>query len=105
MTTTTDTDLKELKDLILGLDKKITDVEKKLTEFDQKIDVQLTEIKGEIKAGFKEVEGKINVVEAKLDGLEKRLGNQEFISRSVFIGLLLTLLGGLAKMFFFDKTL
>ncbi|MEA5512044.1 hypothetical protein VB715_19920 [Crocosphaera sp. UHCC 0190] len=37
-------------------------------------------------------------LEEKVDGLGKRLDNQEFINRGVLIGLIVALLGGLAKM-------
>ncbi|ACB52872.1 hypothetical protein cce_3524 [Crocosphaera subtropica ATCC 51142] len=38
-------------------------------------------------------------LEEKVDGLGKRLDYQEFINRGVVIGLIVALLGGLAKMF------
>ncbi|MDJ0598945.1 MAG: hypothetical protein QNJ37_08920 [Crocosphaera sp.] len=38
-------------------------------------------------------------LEEKVDALGKRLDNQEFISRGVLIGLMVALLGGLAKIF------
>ena len=38
-------------------------------------------------------------LEEKVDGLGKRLDYQEFINRGVLIGLIVALLGGLAKMF------
>ncbi|MDJ0510349.1 MAG: hypothetical protein QNJ64_14000 [Crocosphaera sp.] len=38
-------------------------------------------------------------LEEKVDGLGKRLDYQEFINRGVIIGLIVALLGGLAKMF------
>jgi hypothetical protein len=40
-------------------------------------------------------------LEEKVDGLGKRLDNQEFINRGVLIGLIVALLGGLAKMWGF----
>lgn len=41
----------------------------------------------------------------KIDGLDKRLGNQEFLNRTVVVGLLLAILGGLAKLFGFAGNL
>ena len=40
-------------------------------------------------------------VKTKLEGLEKRMDNQEFISRGVLIGLIVAILGGFAKLFGF----
>ena len=41
-------------------------------------------------------------IEEKLEGLDKRLENQEFINRSVFVGILLTLGAGIIKLLFPD---
>ena len=38
-------------------------------------------------------------LEEKVDGLGKRLENQEFVSRGVLIALIVTILGGFAKLF------
>jgi hypothetical protein len=38
-------------------------------------------------------------VKTKLDGLDKRMENQEFLSRGVLIGLIVAILGGFAKLF------
>ena len=38
-------------------------------------------------------------VKTKLEGLDKRLENQEFVSRGVLIGLVIAILGGFAKLF------
>ena len=38
-------------------------------------------------------------LEEKVDGLSKRLENQEFISRGIIIALIVTILGGFAKLF------
>ena len=92
----TDKDFRELKELILGLDKK---VEVGLTEINAKVDVGFTEIKGELKR----IEEKLD---NKLDGYEKRLESAEFISRAsvtaIFIGFA-GLVGGLAKLIFFSN--
>ena len=38
-------------------------------------------------------------LEEKVDGLSNRLENQEFISRGIIIALIVTILGGFAKLF------
>jgi tetrahydromethanopterin S-methyltransferase subunit G len=40
-------------------------------------------------------------VKTKLEGIEKRIDNQEFISRGVLIGLIVAIVGGFAKLFGF----
>jgi hypothetical protein len=40
-------------------------------------------------------------IEAKIDGLGQRIGNQEFINRGVLVALIVAILGGFAKLFGF----
>jgi uncharacterized protein (DUF849 family) len=42
---------------------------------------------------------KVEVLAEKVDGITKRLDTQEFINRGVIIGLILAVLGGIAKVF------
>jgi hypothetical protein len=58
MTQATDTDIRELKDLILGLDKKIADLTL------------------EMRVGFSDLRGQVNTVEAKLEGKIDKLDEQ-----------------------------
>jgi uncharacterized protein (DUF849 family) len=78
---TIQTDIAEiLKDLQNG--------QKVLLEKLNKLEIGQAEIKGEIKA-----------LDTKVEQLDKRLANQEFLNRGVFIGLLLALLGGIVNFF------
>ena len=125
MTTTTESDTKELKDLILILREDIKRVEigqgeirsdlkrleadvkrieigqarleERLTGQMQALDQRLT---GQIQTLDERLTGEIKTVNAKLDGLSKRLENQEFLSRSVVAGLILAFVAGLVKLFF-----
>ncbi|MCS6960870.1 MAG: hypothetical protein RMK91_12585 [Pseudanabaenaceae cyanobacterium SKYGB_i_bin29] len=100
----------QLKDLIVGkfaeLDKRIDHLDKKmelgLAEMNKKMEVGFAELrgeiakvhaelKGEIQAVRNELKGDIKTIEAKLDGFDKRISNQEFITRSI----LATVLGGI----------
>ena len=56
------------------------------------------EIKGEIKSLDEKLSGKINTLDVKVDGLSTRVGNQEFLLRTIVGGLVLIILGGAAKM-------
>jgi ElaB/YqjD/DUF883 family membrane-anchored ribosome-binding protein len=68
MTQATDTDIRELKDLILGLDKKIDAI-------DKKVDIGFTEIKSDIRQVETKLEGKIDTVSARLTNLEANTKN------------------------------
>ncbi|MCS6959322.1 MAG: hypothetical protein RMK91_04665 [Pseudanabaenaceae cyanobacterium SKYGB_i_bin29] len=96
----------QLKDLILGkfaeLDKRIDHLDKKMEvgfaelrgeikEVRAQVEGVRNELKGEIQAVRNELKGDIKTIEAKLDGFDKRISNQEFITRSIFA----TVLGGI----------
>ncbi len=85
---------KSLEDKIDNTDKKIDttakSLEDKIDNTDKKID-----------ATAKNLEDKINAIDKNLtdniQNLAKRVDNSEFINRGIFIGLIVTLLGGFAK--------
>jgi len=109
----------DLKELILAMDKKFdqrfAEVNLQFADMDKKMEVGFAEIKGEIKrveTELKRVEekliAKIDGVDGKLtekmSGLDKRLGNEEIINRSVLLGFFATALTSATKFFFFtDK--
>lgn len=59
----TDTDIKELKDLILGLDQKVGNNR-------EEVRAGFADLKEEMRVGFSDVNGKINTVNARLTSLE-----------------------------------
>ena len=77
-------------------------IEERLTKLEI-AQVRLEErLTGEMKALDEKLTGKIETVNAKLDGLSKRLDTQEFINRSVVVGLVLAIAAGVVKLFFPD---
>jgi hypothetical protein len=77
MTQATDIDIRELKDLILGLDKKIEAIDKKMdtgfAAIDKKIDV-----------GFANVDTRITRLDGRIDTLETRvLGKFETVNAKI----------------------
>jgi hypothetical protein len=92
MPTVTETDLKELKDLITSgfsrLDAEITGLK-----------ISQERLSGQITSLDEKLTGKINVLDEKITGLGKRLEFQEFINRSILGGLIIIVLGGAAKYF------
>ena len=53
----------------------------------------------DIKVSLETVKGDIKALDTKVEQLDKRVANQEFLNRGVFIGLLLALLGGVVNFF------
>jgi chromosome segregation ATPase len=92
MPTVTESDLKELKDLITSgfsrLDAEITGLK-----------ISQERLSGQITSLDEKLTGKINVLDEKITGLGKRLEFQEFINRSILGGLIIIVLGGVAKYF------
>lgn len=75
-----------------------SDLKEILTRIGNKLD-KLSEDVTDIKVSLAEVKGDIKTLDTKIDGLEKRVGNQEFTNRGVLVGLILVILGGAAKFF------
>jgi predicted nuclease with TOPRIM domain len=91
-----ETDLKE----ILGkIDSKLDNLQKDVTE----LKIGQTRLEGKVESLDEKFTNKIEGLDekftSKIDGLDKRLSNQEFLNRAVVVGLLLAILGGLAKLF------
>jgi len=100
MSTVTDNDLKELKDLI---NSKFEQVDRNFEKIDSKFErvfEEFTAVKVEI-ATLKEGQNNTNqrITETK-EALSKRLDNLEFIARSVVGSILVALLLGLAKILY-----
>jgi septal ring factor EnvC (AmiA/AmiB activator) len=52
-----------------------------------------------VKLSQSKIEGKIDALDIKIDQLDKRVANQEFLNRGIFGGITLIVLGGAAKLF------
>ena len=98
MTTITENDLKDLKDLI---NKRFDLLEKQ----QQEIKAEQKEIQNDQKEIRKDItEIKISVATLKegQNGINKRIDNLDFIARTVIGGVVLALLAGLTKLLFPD---
>jgi chromosome segregation ATPase len=107
----------ELKDIFIKIDQRLERMEQgqndlKLSVSELKGEVKSlsaelkgevknlsTELKGEIKNLDEKLGGKINTLDTKVDGLSTRVGNQEFLLRTIVGGLILIILGGVVRMF------
>jgi hypothetical protein len=84
----TDSNFQELKELMLDMNKRM--------------ELGFSEVRAEIKLVEERLTGRINQVEEKLIGIDKRLANEELVSRGVFIALVGGVVTGLTKFFFFS---
>ena len=80
------------------------DLKEILTRVESKLDkLKTKEVKTHLVKVEKEIKGEIKVLEARIDGISKRIDTQEFINRGVIIGLVLAVLGLFAKVFGFTS--
>ena len=82
-------------------------IEVDIGEILQKLDSKIDKLDGrfnKLEIGQEEIKGEIKALNVKVDQLEKRIGNVEFSSRGILIGIGVVILGGLAMVFGFGKT-
>lgn len=93
-----------------------SDLKEYLVKFEQKLDnlqkdvgdvkVAIARLEGELKSDMKSLEGElkgdIKALDAKMDGISKRLDTQEFINRSMVVGVVLALIVGVVKWLYPD---
>ncbi|MGK7878514.1 MAG: DUF4164 family protein [Crocosphaera sp.] len=84
----------DLEYILKKIDEKLDKMEESSTQRFEKLESKLDGIQKDI-TDLKVGQAKL---EEKVDGLGKRLDYQEFINRGVIIGLIVTVLGSLAKM-------
>lgn len=120
----TEVTTQDIKELILNkfseLDKKIdlraAELDKKIdlraAELDKKIDLglahvatEIARLDGKIDTLQSNLEGKIGALEVKVDSIDRRIGNEEIVSRSLFIAVIGGLVAGLVKFLFFSSSL
>lgn len=89
MTTTIETDLKEV----------LSEFKQEFIKLNQRLDEVNTTLT-DIKVNQAETRGDIKVLDEKITGIGKRLENQEFIARGIFVGVILALLAGAVKLLF-----
>ena len=85
------------------LDEKVDNVSKDLNSFKVKVAEDFGDLRGDIIRVENTLKGEIKVLSEKVDGIGKRVDNQEFINRGVIVGLILAFLGGFAKVFGFTN--
>ena len=94
MTTTIETDLKEI---LSEFKQEFVKINQRLDKIDESVtDLKVNQVRME-----ERLSGQINLLNEKVLGLGKRLENQEFTNRGILIGLIVAVLGGSAKAFGF----
>jgi hypothetical protein len=94
MTTTIETDLKEI---LSEFKQEFVKINQRLDRIDETVtDLKVNQVRME-----ERLSGQINLLDEKVSGLDKRIENQEFTSRGILIGLIVVVLGGAAKVFGF----
>jgi flagellar capping protein FliD len=92
MTQATDTDIREIRDLILGLDKKIDGIDKRLEIFQARTDER-----------FNSIDQRFNSLDQRLGSLEDRTKSQDSRLWTFVTALVLAGLGIIAKLAFFPS--
>ncbi len=85
----------DLKEILTRIDRKIDKFEEKFTHKLDRINTDVTELK----VGQAEIKGEIKALEEKVNGIDERVKNQEFVNRGLLVGLIFVILGGAAKLF------
>ncbi len=85
----------DIKDFKKDVDGKLD----KLSEDVSSLKVCQAEIKGDIKTLDEKISGQKEALDTKSDQLEKRISNQEFFTRIIGGGLLVSILGGIVSLF------
>ncbi|MGQ9837874.1 MAG: hypothetical protein ACUVRV_07880 [Cyanobacteriota bacterium] len=86
------------------MDTQFAALDKKADALDKRMEVGFTEVRGE----FKGIDGDLRRVEetlaTRIDGINKRVDNQEFFNRGVLVAAIGGTLGAVAKVLFFPNS-
>mgnify|MGYP002654345960 CR=1 FL=1 len=92
----------EIKGEIKILDEKLSG---QINALDEKLSGQINaldeKLSGQINALDEKLSGEISTLDEKVIGINKRLDNQEFINRGILVGIILALFAGVVKLFGF----
>ncbi len=92
----------DLKEYLVKFEQKLDNLQKDVGDVKVAIVRLEGELNGEMKSLEGELKGDIKALDAKIDGISKRLDTQEFINRSVVVGVVLALIVGVVKWLYPD---
>ena len=95
-----------LEEVLIRFEQKIDKIDEKIDKLEEKFDEKIDKLEDKfnekidkLALGQADIKGDIKALNEKVEGLGKRLDNQEFLSRGIVIGLGVAILGGFAKFF------
>jgi chromosome segregation ATPase len=81
------------------IDDRLNKLEVGQVKLEGKVEAIDEKLSGQIKSVDEKLSGQIKALDTKVDQIDKRIGNQEFLNRGIFGGIILIVLGGAAKLF------
>lgn len=88
-----------LEEVLKQINQKLDNLDAKFTTKIDNLQKDVTDIKIAQAKMEAEIRGDIKALDEKVNGLSKRLEFQEFINKGILVGLVVALLGGVAKLF------
>ena len=90
-----------------SLEEILKEINGKLDKMDEKFETKLDKIDEKFETKFDKIEERLTKIEVgqaeiktEIKGINKRLDSQEFINRSIAIGVIVALVTGVVKLFF-----
>ncbi|MGK7956693.1 MAG: hypothetical protein AB4063_15805 [Crocosphaera sp.] len=90
-----------------SLEEILKEINGKLDKIDEKFETKLDKIDEKFETKFDKIEERLTKIEVgqaeiktEIKGINKRLDSQEFINRSIAIGVIVALVTGVVKLFF-----
>lgn len=90
-----------------SLEEILKEINGKLDKMDEKFETKLDKIDEKFETKFDKIEERLTKIEVgqaeiktEIKGMNKRLDSQEFINRSIAIGVIVALVTGVVKLFF-----
>ncbi len=105
MTQTTDIDLREIRDLILGLDKKIDDLDKRVEVNAARTDERLKALEGQVSDLKSQLKEQASDVKEQISDIKLQLRAQDTRLWGFVAAVFVTTLGFLTKLTFFPTRL
>ena len=97
---------KDVGDVKVAIARLEGELKSEMKSFEGSLKGEMKSLEGELKGDMKSLEGElkgdIKALDAKIDGIAKRLDTQEFINRSVVVGVVLALIVGVVKWLYPD---
>jgi chaperonin cofactor prefoldin len=91
--------LEQINQSLYKIDDRLNKLEIGQARLEERLIGMTAQFTGELKAVDERLSGQIKALDEKVSGLSKRVDSVDFINRGVFVALIITILGGFAKIF------